>query len=185
MQVHTGVGKFCAHCPRISREASGRLASAALACAILTYVAVLCDLWFIDGGHLPSVAASDLANARAMAARGAALVFDDVACDNDWFARRPEGLMVQTILHSPRRVRCAGPRAAWRRAVEEGAVVPWNRSRGAGAPPCGRATTMVECPVACADGDQQPAWTGCGPDCVVEIPGTAPGFSEAIGTFAV
>ena len=61
----------------------------------------MCDFWFIDGGHSARVVAADAAAARAMAARGATVVFDDVAAASS---------------------DCAGPRGVWEALLLSGAV---------------------------------------------------------------
>ena len=74
---------------------------------------VICDVWFIDGGHSHSIAAADFAAARAMAAPGALVLFDDVSCGGAW---------------------CPGPRGVWLDALRRGEVLAWDGSLGGSAP---------------------------------------------------
>ena len=73
---------------------------------------VICDLWFIDGGHTRDVAAADAAAARAMARPGATVLFDDVTNDvMDGFGAH------------------GGPLDVWLQLLESGAVAA--RTEGA------------------------------------------------------
>tara|TARA_X000000950_G_scaffold288854_1_gene407913 strand:+ start:1818 stop:2387 length:570 start_codon:yes stop_codon:yes gene_type:complete len=73
---------------------------------------LLCDTFFIDGGHEYKVAKADIENARKHLRPKGVLIMDDVNCDAHW---------------------CEGPSRSWSEAKADGVVADyynWTHARG-------------------------------------------------------